>query len=138
MTAQKGNSVVLNIGNGASPSEIFTAVGGAQLTAMSVDQTIIDASDVSSGAWRKVQSGSGVRSLIMRIRGVFEGSAAEEALRMMAFSGAANNFELHFGNGDVLSGSFVISAYERSGAHDDAEGYEATLQSVGAISFASA
>lgn len=136
MVAQAGRKVVLKIGNAGSPTESFTAIGGVRLSQMEVEQSVHDTSHAGSGAWRSMLGGVGKRSVRLVADGVFEDSAAEEALRSVAFAGISRTMQLLFGNGDVVSGAFVVQRYVRGGEVGALEGFSVVLQSAGAVTFA--
>lgn len=138
MTAQKGSLVLLKVGDGATPTETFTTVGGLRTTSITHNNQTVDATNKDSGAWRELLDGAGTRSVSISGSGVFTDSAAEETVRGYAMSSSVNNYELHFGNGDKLSGAFQITSYQRAGSYNDAETYSITLASAGQVSFTGA
>lgn len=135
MTAYAGETVQLRIGDGASPIESFTAIGGLQVNQLQLQRNAVEANDVADDGWRRLAAG-GIRSVRISGQGVFSDSAAEETLRAHAFAGTIANVELEFGNGDVVSGAFMITAYERRGDIAEAENFEVTLESSGTVSVA--
>ncbi len=134
MAIQKGNLLLLRIGDGQA-SETFTTIGGIRATNMRLNNNIVDASNVASGAWRKLLDNSGISSLSVEGKGFFADSTAEETMRGYAFSNIIKNYELLFANGDKISGAFQIASYERDGDYDNVEGYSMTLESSGDITF---
>lgn len=135
MVAKAGKLVALKIGDGGSPSEQFTILSGLVVTSFRLNQTIIDAADVTSAGWQSHHVATGLKSIELQAEGVFEDSASEEALRAQAFSGGRVNFQLHFANGDYVQGPFMVRRYERSGAVEDVERYAISLISAGTVSF---
>ncbi|MCE3233046.1 MAG: phage major tail protein family [Rickettsiaceae bacterium] len=134
MTAQKGDNVILKVGNGATPTEAFTTIGGLRNTSFKLNNMIKDASNLASGRWRKL-TGAGIESVSIKADGFFTDSAAEETFRGYAFAATVNNYELAFGNGDKLSGAFVVSEYERNGDLRKPEEFSLVLESAGAVTF---
>lgn len=134
MTAYDGQNVLIEVGDGASPTESFTTLGGITASNITVSKQAIDASNVASGSWQNLIDG-GTQSARITGEGVFEDSAAEDRLRGNAFDGNAHNYRFIFANGDVLSGAFIVTNYERSGDVASAEDYSVTLQSAGSLSF---
>lgn len=135
MTAQKGESVVLKVGNGATPTEIFIEIGGLRDISLRLNNDAIESNNLTSGKYRRLISQSGISSMAISGKGYFTDSTSEETLRGYAFSGTSNNFEISFGNGDKISGAFVIKNYERSGNWASQEDYSIILQSAGGILF---
>lgn len=135
MTAYDGQNVLIEVGDGAFPTESFITLGGLTANAISISNDTIDASNVASGSWRSVISDGGKQSARITGSGVFEDSAAENTLRGYALDAQSHNYRFMFGNGDRLNGPFIITNYERSGEVGSAEDYTITLQSAGALSF---
>lgn len=133
MTALKGSLVLIRVGDGMA-SETFTTIGGLRLTEFELNQQFVEASDMESGAWRKGIA-AGLRSARISGTGVFTGSAAEETMRGYAFGGSVKNFRFIFANGSSITGAFVITSYERSATHEDAEMYAIRLESAGALTY---
>lgn len=138
MAFQDGENLVLKIGDGATPTENFTSIGGLTKTSFTLKNTIIESNDLASGQWRVILGEKGVNSLAISASGYFTDTAAEEVLRGKAFSGSVNNFELHFGNGDVLSGSFYIDEYNRNGINKQLEEFAISILNSGEVSFIAA
>jgi TP901-1 family phage major tail protein len=133
MTAQQGDDVILKIGNGATPTETFTAVGGLRLTSCKLNNMVRDASTFASGKWRKLLSAAGISSLAISGNGYFTDTATEETLRSYAFAASLNNYELTFGNGHKIAGAFLIAEYSRSGDLRQQEEFTIRLESGGAV-----
>ncbi len=134
MTAQKGALVLIKIGNGGGP-ETFATIGGMRTSRLTVNNRAIDSSNKDSGVWRQLLSNGGIRTMSISGTGIFTDAVSEELLRGYAFAGTVNNYQFVFANGDYITGSFLVTSYERSGNYDAEETYALTLESAGAISF---
>jgi len=137
MTAYKGSDFLLKIGDGGAP-EIFTTVGGMRTTRFVLDNQIIDCTNKDSGRWRGLLEGAGISTITITGSGIFTDSAAEEATRTNAFDNLIKNYQICFGNGNILEGMFQISSYERAGEYNGEETYSITLESASAITFTTA
>jgi predicted secreted protein len=107
MTAQKGDNVILKVGNGATPTEAFTSIGGLRSTSFKLNNKVLDSGNLNSGKWQSLLGGAGIESVTIKGSGYFTDTAAEETFRGYAFAASSNNYELHFGNTDKLSGFFL-------------------------------
>jgi TP901-1 family phage major tail protein len=134
MVAQMGNMVILHIGNGGAP-ESFTPVGGMMANTLSLNNDTIEFSHRESGSWKGVLPQAGLQSLTLSGNGIFTNSATEATVRQQAFANAIKNYRLNFGNGDIVSGPFQISRYERSGEVNGEELYTLSLNSAGTITY---
>lgn len=135
MAGQKGKLVLLKVGDGQTPTESFATIGGLRTTSFNLNNQSVDATNKDSGQWRELLDGAGISSLSISGAGLFTDAASEETLRGYAFGNNIKNYELHFGNGDVLSGAFQVTSYQRSGNHNDDETYSISLESAGAVTF---
>lgn len=127
MAAQSGNDFLLKQGG--------TALTGLRATSFVLNNAPVDITSKDSSHWRTLLGAGGVRSLSITASGVFDDSAILETVRGLAFANSLNTFTMTFGNGDSISGSFLITSLSRSGANDDAEVYELTLESSGTVTY---
>ena len=137
MSIQNGALVLIKIGNGADP-EIFTTIGGLHASGMKLDNQILNATNVESGTWKQLLGGAGIQSVSIDGSGLFTDSAAEDTLRGYAFAGSVNNYQFIFANGDMLTGPFLVTSYERSGDYGAEEIYFLALESAGTVAFTGA
>lgn len=135
MSIFEGSLVTLKIGNGSTPTETFTQVGGLENVKMRVRSRMVESSNLSTGRWRELISGAGVVSLSISASGKFGDATSEETLRNAAFANTLKNYEFVFGNGDKVSGAFQISDYERFGDMESEEGFSVALESGGDITY---
>ncbi|MCH2548124.1 MAG: phage tail protein [Alphaproteobacteria bacterium] len=138
MTAFKSETLLLKIGDGQSPTEGFTTIGGLRTTRVSVNREVVTATDVTSQGWRRALAGVGNALIKIQGAGVFLDSSAEEMLREKAMNGGSGNYALFFGNGDTITGAFIVRNYERNGKVGEMEGFTVALESVDVVNYASA
>ncbi len=131
MPAYSGRDFLLKV----NISSVYTTIGGMRTTSLTLNNAAVDISTKSTGAWRKLLAQAGIRRLRLSAAGVFENSAAEETIRAAAFNHTALTMQLAFGNGDTLTGQFLIVGYDRSGDVDGEETYAITLESADTITF---
>lgn len=134
MPSQKGRDLLLKIGDGGE-DEIFTAIGAARSVAMTVNNQPVDATSMADGGVQNLNAAAGVQSLSLRLEGIFKDSAAEEALRTLAFERAVRHFLLQFPNGDSYVAPFLVESYMRGGSYDGLETFGVTLARAGAGTF---
>lgn len=137
MSAASGAMVLIKVGDGGGPEQ-FTTIGGLRTSEMDVNNQLIDASNVESGAWRLLLSGSGLQSVRITGKGIFVDSNEEEAVRASTFANSIKNYRFLFSNGDMLQGAFRITRYQRGGEYNDAEYYLLTMDSAGPLTYTAA
>lgn len=142
MAAQKGSAFLLKDNATGTPATI----GGLRATSMTVNGEIVDITTkdsstlVTSGGdiGREILSGAGIRSLTISASGVFTDGSTDENVRDAAFKGELNAYQLVFGNGDTVDGTFAITSYERAGEFNGEETYSLTLESSGVMTYTAA
>jgi predicted secreted protein len=103
---------------------------------------LLDVTDSCSNGYRELATELAVRSVDLGIEAIMK----RHVFRSRVLSGTAgallfSNAQLVWpsstgsGDGDVLSGNFVISAYSETAPHDNVVTISATLQSTGAYTF---
>lgn len=135
MPAEKGRSFVLKVGDGATPTEAFTTVGGMRSTSISLNNETVDVSDKDSNGWRELLAAAGARSVTVSGSGVFKDTASEDTVRVNALGQSVDNYEIVFESGDKFAGPFQITSLEYTGDNNDARQYSITLESAGAVTF---
>ena len=135
MAAQKGKDILLKIGDGASP-EVFTTVAGLRTRTLSLNAKTVDATDSdSTGRWRELLAGAGVRQVSVSGAGVFRDAASDAAIRTAFFDQSARSWRLIVPDFGTLEGPFLVAALEYAGSHEGEATYALTLASAGAVTF---
>lgn len=114
-------------------SETYHTLAGMKTTRIALHQEIVNASTQASGPWRELLPESGMRALSVTGVGIATSHAAGLQLQSHAFANRALSCRLLYGQGQGLSGRFIIAHYERMGNYDDEEQLSLTLESAGAI-----
>lgn len=133
MTAYKGSMLLLKAGDGGIPTEQFITIGGLRNTRLAINRQPVTHQDMANSGWRQVREGAGIAQMRIQGQGIFTDSEGENVLRAQSINGLGRNYRICFGNGDVLQGRFVVSAYERAGKTGDAEAFSLTLESAGPV-----
>lgn len=112
-----------------------TAIAGARVNTMTVDNSPVDITDIASGGFRELANFSGQRSMDLGVSGVWDDKvfrgkalAADSALLLA-------DATLDFADGGDIAGDFFLASYEENGEHDGEVTFTATLQSSGAFTY---
>lgn len=132
MAAEKGSAFLLKIGNGAG-TPVFSTVAGLRTTQLSINGEAVVITNKSSGGWRELLPGAGVRSVSVTAAGVFTGSAAEARLKTNALAGTADDYQLVFESGELLQGKFLLTRLDYSGDFNGERNYTLALESSGQV-----
>ncbi len=135
MAVQTGASLLVKVGNGASP-EVFTTVAGLRDTSISINQETVDVTNKDSSRVRTLLAQGGIKSFTISGSGVFTDSASEQTI-LTNFDGSAfSNYQLIVPDYNTFTGAFQITALEYSGTYNDSVQYSMTFESAGAVTIA--
>ena len=136
MAAQRGRDVLLKIEGGSGS---YVAVAGLRARTISLNARSVDVTDGdSSGQWRELLAGAGVKSAAVSGQGVFRDAESDALVREAFFEQAAKDWQLVVPDFGVLSGKFLVAALEYAGEHEGEASFALSLASAGAVSFSAA
>lgn len=134
MTAQNGKDLLIKIdmtGDG-----LFETAAGLRATRISFNAETVDVTSLdSTGGWREVLGGAGVKSASINGSGVFKDEDTDERVRGIFFNGETPDFQVIVPDFGTIQGAFLVSSIEYAGNHNGEATYEISLTSAGEISF---
>lgn len=136
MAAQKGRSLVLKMGDGATPTEAFTTIAAATTNAITINNETVDVSNKTDGQFRQLLPQAGITSLSTTISGIYTATTQQNNLRNVALDASANNYQIVIPDGSsnvTYEGSFIVTSFTETGENNGAVTFEATLESAGDI-----
>ena len=132
MSAQSGRDLLLKIERDGT----FVTIGGLRAKRMIFDAQSIDVTDAeSTGRWRELLAGSGVRRASVSGAGLFKDGASDALVRETFFSGAVARWQFVIPALGTLEGPMQVTRLEYAGAFDGEITFELALESAGAIAF---
>ncbi|MEF3367408.1 phage major tail protein, TP901-1 family [Methylocystis sp. 9N] len=132
MAAQKGKDLLLKISDGAS----FVTVAGLRTRRLALNADTVDVTDAeSSGRWRELLDGAGVKRASLSGTGVFKDQASDALLRQTFFDGLLRDWQIVIPGFGVLSGPFQIANLDYRGEHAGEVTFDISLESAGALAF---
>ncbi|KQP61683.1 phage tail protein [Methylobacterium sp. Leaf399] len=135
MTAQKGKDLLLRIAEGAG----FTAVAGLRARQIAFNAETVDITCAeSTGRWRELLAGAGVRRAAISGSGVFRDGASDARLRQVFFEGTIEAWQIVVPDFGTVTGPFQITALEYRGDHAGEVTFDIALDSGGALAFVAA
>jgi TP901-1 family phage major tail protein len=137
MVAQNGKDLLVKVdmtGDG-----LFEAVAGLRATWISLNTETVDVTSLeSTGGWRELLSGGGVKTAAISGSGVFKDETTDERARQIFFEGLTPNFQVIIPDFGTMEGPFQISSIEYAGSHNGEATYELSLASAGELIFTAA
>lgn len=135
MAAQKGKAVLIKHGDGASPTEAFTTIGGLRSSTITKNDETVDITNKDSSGVRELLGGAGINSVTISGSGVFTDSAAEVSLRAELGASTFNNYQFVIPGLGTYEGAFMLASLEYAGEYNGETTYSCTFESSGAVTF---
>ena len=121
----------LDDGSGA-----FSTVAGLRTQRIALNADTVDITHAeSSGRWRELLAGAGVRRASLAGTGVFKDQTSDELVRRSFFEGTILNWQVIVPSFGIIQGLFQISALDYRGEHAGEVTFELGLESAGALTF---
>lgn len=137
MVAQNGKDLLVKIdmtGDG-----LFETAAGLRATRISFNAETVDVTSLeSTGGWRELLSGAGVKTAAISGSGVFKDANTDERARQIFFDGETPDFQVIVPDFGTMEGPFQITSIEYAGSHNGEATYELSLASAGELTFTAA
>ena len=134
MAAQNGKDLLVKIdmtGDG-----LFETAAGLRATRFSLNAETVDITSLdSTGGWRELLGGAGVKMAAISGSGVFKDADTDERARQIFFDGETPDFQVIVPGFGTIEGPFQITSIEYAGSHNGEATYELSLASAGALNF---
>lgn len=134
MPAQSGKDLLIKVD--MDGTGLFETVAGLRATRLSFNAETIDVTSLdSTGGWRELLRGAGVKSAAISGSGVFRDAATDERTRAIFWNGDTPDFQVIIPDFGIVEGAFQITAIDYAGTHDGEATYEISLASAAALTF---
>ncbi len=135
MAAQKGKDLLLKVDSDGLGT--YVTVAGLRSRTISFNSETVDIThQESSGQWRELLEGGGIKSGRLSGSGIFKDAASDETVRGYFFSATIRNWQVVIPDFGTATGPFQITSLEFSGRHDGELTFDVSLESAGEIAFA--
>ncbi len=134
MVAQNGKDLLVKIDMTGDGS--FETAAGLRATRISLNAETVDVTSLeSTGGWRELLSGAGVKTAAISGSGVFKDASTDERARQIFFDGETPDFQVIVPDFGIMEGPFQIASIEYAGSHNGEATYEISLASAGELTF---
>ena len=134
MATQAGQDVLIKIEDGITPGNFIT-IAGIRAKSIQMNAGLVDATHTqSSGGWRELLAGAGVKSVRVTGSGVFRDEASDLRMREVFLNRQHISWQLIIPDFATLTGPFHISQLSYGGDFDGEATFSVTLESAGAVS----
>jgi TP901-1 family phage major tail protein len=139
MAAQSGKSIVVQFKDDATPTPAFQTIGGLRSRSISFNGETVDITNAgSTGNWRELLAGVGVRSVSISGDGVFVDDAAAAEMKDAFFENEFRDANFLVPDFGTFAGSFQVTSLEFGGDYNREVTFSATFESAGEITFTAA
>jgi TP901-1 family phage major tail protein len=136
MAAQRGKDILLKVDNGTG---VFVTIAGLRTRRLALNAESVDIThSESSGRWRELLAGAGVKRASLTGGGVFKDEASDLLARQIFFDGVIRQWQVVLPDFGTISGLFQITSLDYRGEHAGEVTFELALESGGALSFVAA
>jgi len=134
MVAQNGKDLLVKVD--MDGNSVFQTVAGLRTSRLSFNADTVDVTSLeSTGGWRELLGGAGVKSAAISGSGVFRDADTDERARQIFFDGQTPDFQVVIPDFGIVEGPFMITAIEYAGSHDGEATYEMSMASAGELTF---
>ncbi|MGI3168244.1 phage major tail protein, TP901-1 family [Pseudooceanicola sp. C21-150M6] len=134
MAVQNGKDLLVKVD--MADDGQFQTLAGLRATRVSFNAETVDVTSLeSTGGWRELLGGAGVRSASISGAGVFRDAGSDERARQIFFDGEVPDFQVVIPDFGIVEGPFQVTGLEYAGSHDGEATYEMSMASAGALTF---
>ena len=134
MAVQNGKDLLLKVD--LSDDGQFETVAGLRATRISFNAETVDVTSLeSTGGWRELLAGAGVKSASISGSGVFRDASSDARARQIFFDGETPDFQVVIPDFGIVEGPFQITSIEYAGSHNGEATYSLSLASAGVLEF---
>ncbi|MGV6839071.1 MAG: phage major tail protein, TP901-1 family [Planktomarina sp.] len=134
MAAQNGRDLLIKVD--MTDEGLFETVAGLRATRITFNAETVDVTNVdSTGQWRELLGGAGIKSCALSGSGVFKDEGTDERLRQIFFDGDVPNFQVIVPDFGIIEGPFQVTSIEYAGNHNGEATYDLSFASAGLLEF---
>lgn len=134
MGAQNGKDLLIKVD--MDGTGVFETVAGLRATRISFNAETVDVTSLeSTGGWRELLAGAGVRSVALSGAGVFKDAQTDARMREVFFDSQTPAFQMIIPDFGVVEAAFQVTGLEYAGSYDGEATYEVSLASAGVVRF---
>ena len=135
MAAQKGRDLLLKIDS--TGGGVYITVAGLRANTLTFNSEVVDASSQdSTGAWKELLAGAGLKSAQIKGQGIFKNAASDASIRSTFFNSTIVNWQIVIPSFGTVTGPFQIASLDFGGKHDGEVTFDISLVSAGILTFA--
>lgn len=134
MAVQNGKDLLIKVDQTGSGS--FVTLAGLRASRLSFNAETVEVTTLeSTGGWRELLAGAGVKSAAISGSGVFRDANTDARARQIFFDAEMPQFQVVIPSFGIVQGAFQITSIEYSGTYNGEATYDMSIASAGALTF---
>ena len=134
MAVQNGKDLLIKVDQTGEGD--FVTLAGLRATRLSFNAQTVDVTSLeSTGGWRELLAGAGVKSAAISGSGVFRDANTDARARQIFFDAEMPQFQVVIPSFGTVQGAFQITAIEYAGTYNGEATFDLSLASAGALTF---
>ena len=134
MAVQNGKDLLVKVD--MTGTGVFETLAGLRATRLSFNAETVDVTSLeSTGEWRELLAGAGVKSAAISGSGVFRDANTDARARQIFFDAEMPQFQVVIPSFGTVQGAFQITAIEYVGTYNGEATFDLSLASTGALTF---
>ena len=134
MAVQNGKDLLIKVD--LTGTSNFVTVAGLRATRLAFNAETVDVTTLeSTGGWRELLAGAGVKSAAISGSGVFRDANTDTRARQIFFDAEMPQFQVVIPSFGIVQGPFQITSIDYSGTYNGEATYDLAIASAGALTF---
>lgn len=135
MAAQKGDSLLIKLGDDSSP-QTFTTVAGLRTKTFTLNGETVDVTNAdTTSKQRQLLAGAGILSMSVSGSGVFTDASTDTSLESIMLAQTHRDWQIVVPGFGTYEGKFQLTQLEYAGEYNGEATFTIALESAGDISF---
>jgi TP901-1 family phage major tail protein len=134
MAVQNGKDLLIKVDQTGTGS--FVTLAGLRASRLSFNAETVDVTTLeSTGGWRELLAGAGVKSASISGSGVFRDANTDARARQIFFDAEMPQFQVVIPSFGIVQGAFQITSIDYSGTYNGEATFDMSIASAGALTF---
>lgn len=134
MAVQNGKDLLIKVDQTGTGT--FVTLAGLRSTRLNLNAQTVDVTSLeSTGGWRELLAGAGVKTAAISGVGVFRDADTDARARQIFFDAEMPQFQVVIPSFGLVQGPFQITGLDYLGSYNGEATFELSLASAGALTF---
>ncbi|KKM69499.1 hypothetical protein LCGC14_1450180 [marine sediment metagenome] len=136
ITSKSGRDFEIRVADPNVSPAVYAQIGGLRTTTFNINNNAVDITSVTSAGFTEWDPDGGIQNVSAEIEGIFDSNTTgAQSMSTAAETRVLIECQVLSGHGDSIFFTAVVTAFTRTGAHDNVETFTSSLVSHGPINF---